>query len=90
MPSILPHLIAKRELSFVRALKRLGRLDALITDDIGYVQQCREEMEVLFTFRAERVPDTLTSTGPGPVSIPGARHKKTLRAYRRNRSTGDQ
>ena len=28
--------------------------DAIIMDDIGYVQQSREEMEVLFTFLAER------------------------------------
>jgi DNA replication protein DnaC len=30
------------------------RFDAVILDDIGYVQQSREEMEVLFTFLAER------------------------------------
>jgi len=28
--------------------------DAVILDDIGYVQQSREEMEVLFTFLADR------------------------------------
>ncbi|MFO8084976.1 MAG: ATP-binding protein, partial [Desulfobacterales bacterium] len=28
--------------------------DAVIVDDIGYVQQSREEMEVLFTFLADR------------------------------------
>lgn len=33
---------------------RLGRHDAIIIDDIGYVQQDREEMEVLFTLLADR------------------------------------
>ena len=47
-------LIAKRELSLAKALKRLGRFSALIIDDIGYVQQSREEMEVLFTLLADR------------------------------------
>lgn len=32
----------------------LDGFDVIILDDIGYVQQSREEMEVLFTFRAER------------------------------------
>ena len=47
-------LIAKRDLKLSRALKRLGRFDAVLIDDIGYVQQSREEMEVLFTLLAER------------------------------------
>lgn len=47
-------LIAKRELKLARVLKRLSRYDALIIDDLGYVQQSREEMEVLFTLLADR------------------------------------
>jgi len=47
-------LIAKRDLKLARVLKRLTKYDALIIDDIGYVQQDREEMEVLFTLLAER------------------------------------
>ncbi len=47
-------LIAKRDFELERALKRLDRFDVVIIDDIGYVQQSREEMEVLFTFLAER------------------------------------
>ena len=47
-------LIAKRELELARALKRLARYDAIIIDDIGYVQQDRAEMEVLFTLLADR------------------------------------
>ena len=46
--------MAKRELRLARFLKRLGRFNPLIIDDIGYVQQDREEMEVLFTLLAER------------------------------------
>ena len=47
-------LIAKRDLKLSRLLKRLAGYDALILDDLGYVQQTREEMEVLFTLLAER------------------------------------
>ncbi len=47
-------LIAKRDLKLSRVLKRLAGYDALILDDLGYVQQSREEMEVLFTLLAER------------------------------------
>ncbi len=47
-------LVAKKELKLARVLKKFGRYDAIIIDDIGYVQQDREEMEVLFTLLAER------------------------------------
>ena len=47
-------LIAKKELKLTKLLKKLSRYDALIIDDIGYVQQSREEMEVLFTLLADR------------------------------------
>jgi DNA replication protein DnaC len=47
-------LIAKRDLKLSRVLKRLAGFEAVIIDDIGYVQQSREEMEVLFTLLAER------------------------------------
>lgn len=47
-------LVAKRDLVLERELSRLDRFDAVILDDIGYVQQSREEMEVLFTFLSER------------------------------------
>lgn len=47
-------LVAKKELSLSKKLKRLSRYDVLIIDDLGYVQQNREEMEVLFTLLAER------------------------------------
>jgi nucleoside-triphosphatase THEP1 len=40
---------AKRDLLLEHELRRLDRYDVLILDDIGYVQQSRDEMEVLFT-----------------------------------------
>lgn len=47
-------LIAKRDLKLTAVLKRLNSYEALLIDDLGYVQQSREEMEVLFTLLAER------------------------------------
>jgi DNA replication protein DnaC len=47
-------LLAKRELRLSKAIKRLAKYDGLIIDEMGYVQQSREEMEVLFTLLAER------------------------------------
>ena len=51
-------LLAKRELRLPQMLKKLGRFSVLIIDDIGYVQQSREEMEVLFTLIADRYERT--------------------------------
>src|SRR5215469_9711123 len=45
---------AKKDLRLSRAIKKLAYFEALLIDDIGYVQQSREEMEVLFTLLAER------------------------------------
>ena len=45
---------AKRDYELEAQLKRLDRYRMVILDDFGYVQQSREEMEVLFTFLAER------------------------------------
>lgn len=47
-------LIAKRDLRLPRVIKKLSRYALLLIDDIGYVQQNRAEMEVLFTLLAER------------------------------------
>ncbi len=47
-------LAAKRDLRLEEELAILDGFDAVILDDIGYVQQNRDEMEVLFTFLAER------------------------------------
>jgi DNA replication protein DnaC len=47
-------LIAKRDLRLSQYLKKIARYDALIIDDIGYVQQDRQEMEILFTLLADR------------------------------------
>lgn len=45
---------AKAELKLARYLKNLEKYEALVIDDLGYVQQSQEEMEVLFTLLAER------------------------------------
>lgn len=47
-------LAARRALTLESALRELDGFDVIILDDIGYIQQDREEMEVLFTFLAER------------------------------------
>ena len=47
-------LVAKRDLKLPHVLKKISRYDALIIDDIGYVQQDRREMEVLFSLLADR------------------------------------
>jgi DNA replication protein DnaC len=47
-------LVAKRELGIEKMFKKLDRFEVVVLDDIGYVQQSREEMEVLFTFLSER------------------------------------
>src|SRR5438105_5568233 len=47
-------LAAKRDLKLPALLKRLASYEGLIVDDLGYVQQSREEMEVLFVLLAER------------------------------------
>ncbi len=47
-------LVAKRDLALPKELRRLDAFDVIVLDDIGYVQQDRDEMEVLFTFLSER------------------------------------
>ena len=47
-------LAAKRDLELPRALRKLDSYELLILDDIGYVQQDADEIEVLFTLMAER------------------------------------
>jgi DNA replication protein DnaC len=45
---------AKRDLRLSREIKRLSRYEGLIIDDLGYIQQSREDMDVVFTLLAER------------------------------------
>jgi len=47
-------LVAKRDLDLPRALRKLDRFELIILDDIGYIRQRPEEVEVLFTLMAER------------------------------------
>jgi DNA replication protein DnaC len=45
---------AKQNLELSEQIRKYNTYDVIIIDDIGYVQHSREEMEVLFTFLAER------------------------------------
>ena len=45
---------AKKNLELPKILKKLEKYEVIIIDDLGYVQQNREEMEVLFTLLAEK------------------------------------
>ncbi|MEA3451143.1 MAG: IS21-like element helper ATPase IstB [Bacteroidota bacterium] len=47
-------LTAKKELNMIKLIKKLSKYEIIIIDDIGYVEQTREEMSVLFTLLAER------------------------------------
>lgn len=47
-------LAAKRQLLLPKLIKKLSRFDVVLIDDIGYVHQDKQEMEVLFTLLAER------------------------------------
>jgi DNA replication protein DnaC len=47
-------LVARRDLCLPKALRSLDVFDAIILDDLGYVQQTADEAEVLFTLMAER------------------------------------
>jgi len=47
-------LAAKRDLRLSRVFKALARYEALVLDELGYVQQSREEMEVLFSLLSQR------------------------------------
>jgi len=47
-------LVAKRDLQLENLLRKLDHYQVIICDDLGYVKQDREEMEVFFTFLAER------------------------------------
>jgi DNA replication protein DnaC len=47
-------LAAKRDLALPRALRKLEAYELIILDDIGYVQQNADEVEVLFTLLSER------------------------------------
>jgi DNA replication protein DnaC len=56
IPTVIPSAATHRYRAPGRTLTiaRLQRFDAVVIDDIGYIQQSRDEMEVLFQFLAER------------------------------------
>lgn len=47
-------LLAKKNLNLPRLLKKYGAYEIMFIDDFGYVEQSREEMEVLFTLLSDR------------------------------------
>lgn len=47
-------LVARRELRLEKELKHLSRFDAVIVDELGYVEYAREQTEVFFQFLNER------------------------------------
>lgn len=58
---------AKQNLELEKSLKKLQNYDMILLDDIGYVKQSQEEMEVLFTLIAacyERTSLLITSNLP--------------------------
>jgi DNA replication protein DnaC len=70
-------LAAKRDLVLPRALRRLDAFELLILDDIGYVQQSPEEIEVLFTLMAERYERRSMLITSNLVFASGRRFSKT-------------
>ena len=52
-PAVQDLLIAKRDLAMSQVVKKLSCYDAVINDDIGYVEHSRQQMEVLFTLLAD-------------------------------------
>ena len=42
-------LIAKRDLKLSRLIQRYARYEGMIIDDLGYIRQTREEIEVVVT-----------------------------------------
>lgn len=60
-------LIAKRELRLNKLLKKLTGYDLLLIDELGYIQQEKEEMEVFFSLLAncyEKTSVVITSNLP--------------------------
>ena len=47
-------LIAKRDLKLAKLLKTFSKYDAIVIDDLGYLQYEPDEMEVLFTLFSEK------------------------------------
>ena len=66
---VLTLLAAKREPKLSCVIKRRAGFEALIVDDLAYVQQSRQEMKVLFTRLAERYQrGSVLRTGDLPFS----------------------
>ena len=70
-------LAAKRDLRLEKELASIDKFDAVILDDIGYVQQSRDEMEVLFTFLARGTSGAASSSPATSCSARGTAYLKT-------------
>jgi DNA replication protein DnaC len=56
-------LIAKRDLKLSKLIQKYARYEGMIIDDLGYIRQTREEMEVVFTLLAHQ-PTNSQVTSP--------------------------
>src|SRR5258708_6836406 len=75
-------LAAKRDLRLPQVLAKLDRFECVFLDDIGYVQHDRDEMEVLFTFLAERYERRSVAISTNLVFSEGNRILKDQRTTR--------
>lgn len=79
--------LAKKELAPPRRLRRISGYQAVLIDDLGYVQQSRAQREVLFPLRAERDERgsvLLTST------LPFSRWEETFKDPRTTAAASDR
>jgi DNA replication protein DnaC len=75
-------LAAKKALWLESERRRLDRFPVVILDEFGYVQQEREEMEVVFTFLAElRTPERSHQHQPGVLEV-GSNFKDPMTTMR--------
>jgi DNA replication protein DnaC len=82
-------LAAKRDLRLGKEIKKLANYDGLIIDEMGYVQQSREEMEVVFTLLAERYERGSVAADEQPAIFEMGRHFQRSDNHRgRDRSPG--
>ena len=70
-------LVAKRGLELPRALRRLDLFDLVVLDDIGYVQQTPDEIEVPFTSLPSGTSAGSSSSPPTSCSASGTGSSRT-------------
>lgn len=67
---------AKRDHELEHELRRLDRFQVVILDDLGYVQQSREEMESSSPSSPNVMNDAVSSSPPISSSLNGIRSSK--------------